>query len=599
MAQAKSDELPKKRLSFQELKQATFFLKYLKPYAWKFFFGMVFLLLSSVTSMVFPWIIGQVMDAATATDNQFSNSLQSLAWQLLGILLLQAFFSFFRIIWFSQISENAMANIRTDIYAHLIHLPIDFFYKNRVGEFNSRLSSDITQIQDTFLMTFPEFLRGILNLIVGIGIILWISPTLTLVMISTFPILIIVAIVFGKYIRKLSKETQAQLAEASVVVEETLQGILNVKTFANELFEINRYKLALAKGVQLAIRGSWYRAAFASFIIFALFGSIVLVIGFGASLVQSKIITVGELTQFVIYTVFVGAAIGGFSEHFAQIQKMLGATERVREILDEKIEHQSVKKEHIKLNGKLSFKNVSFHYPSRPELEVLKNINFDLEKGKRIALVGGSGAGKSTLASLVFRLYDPQQGEIQVDDKSFLDYSLQDLRSNMALVPQDILLFGGTILENIAYGNLNASREEIEQAAKKAYAHDFILSFPQAYDTIVGERGVKLSGGQRQRIAIARAILKDPAILVLDEATSALDAESELWVQKALDELMKGRTTLVIAHRLSTIKNADTILVMKSGEIAESGTHSELMDISDGIYKNLVSLQSLEKELVN
>jgi ABC-type multidrug transport system fused ATPase/permease subunit len=470
-------------------------------------------------------------------------------------------------------------------------MPMSFFHQQRIGDLNSRLTADLSQISDTFLLTLPELLRGIINLIIGIVVILWISSQLTLVMLATFPLVIVGAIIFGRYIKKLSKQVQDELANTSTISQETFLGILNVKTFTNEDFEKKRYANSMDKTVKIALKASWYRAAFASFIIFCLFGAIILIVAYGAYLVQNQEISIGKLTQFVIYTVFVGAAFGSFSEYYSQIQKTLGATQRVRELFLEKPENLISDEKNYSCEGEIRFENVVFSYPSRPEYTVLQGVNFTMKKGEITALVGASGSGKSTITQLLMRLYEPNQGIIYLDGKPIQNLPLKTLRSQIAIVPQDVLLFGGTIRENILYGNLKASNEEVIQAARLANAHDFIISFPESYDTLVGERGVKLSGGQRQRIAIARALLKNPKILILDEATSSLDSESEHLVQEALNVLMKGRTTLVIAHRLSTVKNANQILVLENGKIVENGTHEELIQNPKSSYYKFAELQ--------
>jgi len=326
-----------------------------------------------------------------------------------------------------------------------------------------------------------------------------------------------------------------------------------------------------------------------------MFGAIVTVIAYGCLLVSHNELTVGELFKFALYAVFVGSAMGSFPELYANIQKSVGASERVLEILDEKGENVSI--DHAeneikqKIEGNIAFDNVNFHYPSRPEIEVLKGVSFEAQTGQKVAIVGPSGSGKSTMAALILQFYHPQSGTILFDHKPSDEYSLTDIRNQVAIVPQDVMLFGGTIQENIAYGKLSASKEDIIKAAQRANAHQFIMSFPEGYDTIVGERGVKLSGGQRQRIAIARALLKNPSILILDEATSSLDSESERLVQEALEELMKNRTSIIIAHRLSTIREADKIIVLEKGKVIESGNHEELIGNENGLYRYLSQLQ--------
>jgi ABC-type multidrug transport system fused ATPase/permease subunit len=415
-------------------------------------------------------------------------------------------------------------------------------------------------------------------------------------MLSVVPVIIVIAIVFSKRIRKYARNAQDQLADSGIIVQETLQGINSVKAFSNEWYEIKRYNKSISNVVGLAIKNGQFRGLFISFLLFSVFGAIVLVVWYGAGMMQQGQLSFGDLTAFVVYTAFVGGSMAGFADMYSQLQKTLGATQRVRELLFEGTENVSVTEEELqqefKLTGQVSLKNIAFTYPSRPEIQVLKDVSVDAERGQQIAVVGPSGAGKSTMVSILLRFYDPEKGQLLFDGKPAADIPLSQLRKQMALVPQDVLLFGGTIFENIAYGKPSASQQEVEEAAKKANAHSFITAFPEGYQTIVGERGLKLSGGQRQRIAIARAILKDPAILILDEATSSLDSESEALVQEALYNLMKNRTSFVIAHRLSTIRNADKIIVLEHGVVKETGTHQELLQIEDGLYRSLSKLQT-------
>ena len=409
-------------------------------------------------------------------------------------------------------------------------------------------------------------------------------------MILTFPVLVIGALFFGKFIRKLSKKTQDQLAGTNVIVEETLQSIAVVKSFTNELLEVGRYKKSLREVVNTAIHTAKYRGLFISFTILALFGGIVAVIWYGGYLVQSGDMTVGELLSFVLYTTFIGGSIAGLGDIYSQLQRSIGASERILEILSHVDEHNTSHNS-LKLSGALEFESVEFSYPTRADVTVLKSISFSVSPGEKVALVGPSGSGKSTIISLLMRFYPLSTGAIRADGVDIRSYGLSAYRENIGIVPQEVMLFGGTIRENIAYGNPHATAADIEQAARQANALEFIEGFPEKFETVVGDRGVKLSGGQRQRVAIARAILKNPSILILDEATSSLDAHSEQLVQDALEKLMKNRTTLVIAHRLSTIREADRILVIKDGRIAESGRHEELIKVEEGIYRNLVTLQ--------
>lgn len=589
MARRKKNDsdLPKTKLSKSNLKKSLRLFKYIGPHKWKLILGMFFLGLTGVTALLFPKLMGDLIQTADFSTEDINR----MGLLLLALFTAQAIFSFFRVVLFVNVTENMLEAVRNDTYNNLIKMPMQFFSSRRVNELNSRVAADITQIQDTFTTGIAEFLRQIIIVVGGIIALFFTSVKLSLLMIATIPVFAIVAVFFGRYIKKLSKQAQDQVAESNTIVGESLQGIANVKAFTNEIFEILRYNSAVEKIKKIAIKGGLARGAFSSFIIFCIFGAIVLLVWYAVKLQNVGELTQAELITFILYTIFVGASIGGLPIQYAQIQKAIGATERVFDLIDETPEDVQTKSNQNQLQGNLEFKNLEFAYPSRPELKVLKQISLKANQGETLAIVGPSGAGKSTMAALILRFYDPQKGQIKFDGIPASEFSLHELRNQMAIVPQDILLFGGTIKENIAYGNPDASEDEIFEAAKKANAHDFIMSFPKAYDTMVGERGVQLSGGQRQRVAIARAVLKNPVILILDEATSSLDSESEKLVQDALDQLMKNRTSFVIAHRLSTIKNADQILVLEQGEILETGTHQDLVQKDGGLYQKLIQLQ--------
>ena len=590
-------ELPKAKINRQSIQNIRKLLTYIKPYRWKFIAGMLFLFISSLVGLAFPKILGSLIDAAQGkfVSQYLPHSLNGIA--VFGFILLfgQAFVSFFRVVWFVQVAERSLADIRRDTYFKLITLPMNFFANRRVGELNSRISADLSQIQDTLTTTIAEIIRQLVIMVGSVILLAVVSIKLTFALLAILPFLVAFAVFFGKFIRKLSRQAQDKLAESNTIVEETLQGIANVKAFVNEAYEATRYDKILRNVVDIAVKGAKFRGIFASFIVFCLFGTFVGVIWYGSVLVSHGEILVGDLTTFIMYSIFVGAAMGSFPDLYANLQKAVGASERVLEILAETGEDISMVENNNQVDqpikGNLSFDNVVFAYPSRSELTILKGISFDAAAGQKVAIVGPSGSGKSTMASLILQFYHPQNGTILFDGRPASDYSITDIRNQVAIVPQDVLLFGGTILENIAYGRLNASKEDIIQAAKRANAHQFISSFPEGYETIVGERGVKLSGGQRQRIAIARALLKNPSILILDEATSSLDSESERLVQEALEELMKDRTSIIIAHRLSTIREADKIIVLEKGEIIESGSHQELIGNEQGLYRYLSQLQ--------
>jgi ABC-type multidrug transport system fused ATPase/permease subunit len=554
--------------------------------------GLLFLLGSTGASLVFPKLLGELVDLGN--QGKLAQEIDHIALILVLVLVAQSVFSYFRIYLFVHVAEKTLADLRQGTFNHLIRLPMKFFQQRRVGELNSRISSDITLLQDALTTTLAEFLRQLIIIIGGVSLLMVTSMKLTLFMLSVVPVIMILTVFFGRYIRKLSKQAQSQVADSNTVVEETLQGIQSVKAFTNEFFETARYREKTLDIAQTGIKNGKLRGAFSSFTILGIFGAMTAVIWKGSALLSAGELATGELFSFVIYSMFIGGTIGGMADVFARVQKFIGATEDLMEIFNEpeesveEIKHLSPEQV---LHGSIRFDHVSFHYPTRTEMQVLSDVNVDIRPDTLVALVGPSGSGKSTFVSLLLRLYDPVDGLILFDEKPSQSIPLSALRSQMAIVPQDIFLFGGTIRENIAYGKTSASEEMIMDAARKANAWEFINQFPEGLDTLVGERGTQLSGGQRQRIAIARAVLKDPKILILDEATSSLDSESERLVQDALEKLMKGRTSIVIAHRLSTIRQADHILVLDNGRIVEQGTHEQLLEVSDGVYRNLSNLQ--------
>ncbi len=586
------------KLTKNSWKQAARLLKYVAPYRLKFGIGILVLIVGSVLSMLFPALTGQLVDAGSGEPSEKSmidlSDVNTIALALFAIFLIQAVLSFFRVYLFNDVTERIMMQLRQETYSHIIRLPMTFFDQRRVGELNSRISADITQIQETFTTVLAELIRQAIIIVISIIALAYYSVHLTLTMLASLPVVILIAVLLGKWVKKYSKATQGMLSESNVIAEETFTAITSVKAYANEFYEVLRYRNKTEEVRSLAMKSAVARALLSSFIIAALFGAIVLVIWQAAKLLQTGDITNGELISFIIYTVFVGASIGGTADLFARIQKAVGATEELFGILDEDLEPITLEKSagpDTSFKADVLFQNVDFAYPNRKDIQVLKGVSFTVNEGKTVALVGASGAGKSTLISLLMRFYNPTQGTIRIGDQNIIDYDISTIRNEMALVPQEVLLFGGCIQENIAYGNPEASEDEIKEAARKANALEFIEKFPEGFNTLVGERGVQLSGGQRQRIAIARAMLKNPRILILDEATSSLDSESERLVQEALETLMEGRTSIVIAHRLSTIRNADNILVMENGELKESGAHEKLMQKKNGIYAKLSSLQ--------
>ncbi len=585
-------EETKPKLTRESLREALKIFEFVRPYRWQFIFGLVLLFLSSGIFMVFPYIIGKMLDVAQGVVVNFD--LKRMGMWLILILAVQGVISYLRVMMFAVVSEKGTADVRKALYQKLIALPIVFFEKSRVGELVSRLTNDVEKLYNTFYFILAEFIRQIIILVGGVAMLTWMSHRLAGVMIVTFPVIVIGAMIFGRWVRKLSKKRQEILGETNTVLDETLQSIHAVKAFTNEAFERARYGRSNDNVVSVSMRYAQGRAIFAVFIITMLFGALFFVIGFGMYMVQTKQMTAGELITFVTYTAVIGGAIAGLGNFYTELVGAVGATERVREILrakTEAAERPQTNHPAGRLTGDVQFDNVHFSYPTRPDMEILKGVTLTIPSGKKVALVGQSGAGKSTIMQLLLQFHRLNGGEIRIDGTNIYEYDLESYRQNFAIVPQEVILFGGTIRENILYGKPDASEEEIINAARQANALDFIRSFPEGFETVVGERGIKLSGGQRQRIAIARAILRNPAILLLDEATSSLDAESEKVVQEALNNLMEGRTSIIIAHRLATVREVDRIYVLEGGRIVEEGTHESLSTLEDGVYSSLAKLQ--------
>ena len=586
---------------------------YLRPHAWGYAIGVVIISISGVLTLMVTRLWGQLGGVGTATSMKDGvahaapdasldfmpfdlNSLNEIGWLILIVLGIQAALSFARVVLFAKMTEDMMLAMRKDAFEAIVSMPMGFFDTRRVGDLNSRISADVTSIQDVFTTILAELLRQLIIIVGGILALLYFSVTLTLLMLATLPVMIIAAILFGRFIRKLSKRTQDQVAESNTIVQETLTGITSVKSFANEAWELMRYVGSIRDIRSLAMKGAIWRGAFGSFIILFIFGAITLVIFKGAELMTTGGLASEHFFTFLLMTGLVAGSIGGIAAQFSSLQRGLGAIESLMELMDEPREvvetNDTTAQKPVNLKGDVTFKDVYFHYPNREDIAVLKGISLHIAPGERVALVGASGAGKSTIASLLLRFHDPVSGDVSIDGTPLKDFPLSSMRKRMAFVPQEVILFGGDIRTNIAYGRFDATQAEIEAAARKANALEFIQSFPEGFDTLVGERGVQLSGGQRQRIAIARAILRDPDLLILDEATSALDASSEKEVQLALDTLMKGRSSLIIAHRLSTIKSADKIAVLSNGSIVEIGQHEELL-AQKGAYQKLVKNQEV------
>lgn len=587
----------------KNLKRALSVFSYIKPYRLQFILAMFLLVAGSLIFMLIMGLPGEMTNTAIGKPKfNVGLSVTDYGWIFLIVLVVQGIMSYFRTTLFAMVSEKGMANMRKDLYNKIITQPIVFFEERRVGELTSRITTDIEQLQSVFSITLAEFIRQLVVLISGVIIIVYWTPGLSMIMLLTFPVVVVVSMFFGRYIKKVSRQRQDQLAETNTIVEETFQSFSMVKSFVNEYFESLRYGKSVDKVVDISLRYARLRGIFFAFIISILFGAIFFILWRGALMVEAGNMESGDLFSFIIYTTILGGAIASFGNLYTQMVGALGATERILEILekDEEIDlSESKKPGTLFIKGKVTLENVGFSYPTRKDVEVLKNISLQVDPGQKIALVGQSGSGKSTIVQLILRFYHIQKGSIKIDDQDITTLPIHQLRKEIGIVPQDVILFGGTILENIRYGKPEATMEEIREAAKLSNSLQFIESFPDGFETLVGERGIKLSGGQRQRIAIARAILKNPKILILDEATSSLDAESEKLVQEALENLMIGRTSIIVAHRLATIKDVDCIYVLENGNIVEEGTHAQLIQLSGGIYAQYASLQFEQKSLFN
>ncbi len=567
--------------------------RYVAPYWKQMLLAAFSLTIWSLISLAMPYAARYLVDSVFVSYS--SKELNQITLILLSLFVIQALIGYEQNYLLHFLGQRVIADLRLSIQQHLLYLPLRFFKESRVGEIVSRVTNDVTTLQVVLTETPIAMLRQVVTIIGGITLMAIMNWQLTLMIFVIIPPLIALAIIFGRKVERLSTLIQDRLAAAISALEESISGIRIVKSFTQEGYEKKRFKDRIEKTFDTTMDRTRMRAAFIPLVSFLGFIAVTGIMWIGGQFVLNNSLTPGELVAFLFYMIMVAAPLGEFAGVYTQVREAMGAATRIFEIMETPSEPlQSAEAETLpKIKGEVTFHHVSFEYEKNNL--VLDDINLTVYSSEVIALVGPSGVGKTTMVNLIPRFFDPFEGSIEIDGHHITDVTLHSLRSQIGLVPQETFLFGGSIAENIAYGNLNASQEAIIKAAKAAYAHDFILSLPNGYETEVGERGVKLSAGQRQRIAIARALLKDPRILILDEATSALDSESEQMVQKALQVLMENRTTFVIAHRLTTIKNADRILVLQEGQIVEQGSHESLMS-KEGVYHRLWMLQFREED---
>lgn len=565
-------------------------LKYVKPYRGWMIIAVIGLLVSVALGLIMPWVIQSLVDFVLVDKDL--QMLNRLGFTLLLVFIIQAVFTFIHRLSIAFVGERAIADIRIDLYRHLQSLSLKFYADHRTGEVVSRITNDVTLLQSAITENLIALLRQAVTL-VGAAVLLFVlNWRLTLIILLGIPIMSLTIVSLGRRIRKVAAEVQDKLAESANVVEETISGIRIVKSFAREAHEIGRFTVKVNETYEAAMKRAKIAAILSPIIGFLAFSSITLTLWFGSYEVIRGELSAGGLVAYLVYTMMVATPVAQLAGLFAQFQSALGATDRLFELLD--TPSDIVEKPHAQplpqVQGAVSFDHVSFDYGTA--VPVLRDVSFQVQPGQVVALVGPSGAGKTTLVNLIPRFYDTIAGSVLIDGRDIRDVTLLSLREQIGIVPQETILFSDTVRENIRYGKLEATDEEIIAAAQAANAHEFILrDLPDGYNTTVGERGVKLSGGQRQRVAIARAILKDPRILILDEATSSLDSESERLVQDALERLMQGRTSFVIAHRLSTVINADWILVLDHGRVVEQGTHAELLTNREGLYARLYEMQ--------
>ena len=560
-----------------------------RPQAPRILAGIFFLMLASGLGLVYPKVIGSIIDEVLSEKD--SAYLDRIALTMGVVFLAQGVAMAIRYYLFTTAGERVVTKLRQDLFASIMSQEVGFFDERKTGELTNRLASDTTVLQNTVSVNISMGLRNAAQALGGIALLFYTSPVLTGLMLAIVPAVAVGAVTYGRKVRGLSKDTQDALAAANEVAAESLSGIRTVRSFAAERHEVERYRSATERAFDIARRRVRQSSIFLAGASSAGYMASAVVLWYGGRLVLDGKMSVGDLTSFLIYSIMVAVSLGSLTDLWADFMRASGAAERVFELIDRVPTIPSTGGERLpSVQGRVEFQEVRFVYPTRQDMPVLQGIDLKLSPGEVVAIVGPSGAGKSTIAGLLARMYDPQGGRVLLDGQELRSLDPEWLRQQIGTVAQEPMLFASSITDNIRYGRMDATDAEVEAAARAANAHDFISRFPEGYRTLVGERGVQLSGGQKQRIAIARAVLKDPRLLVLDEATSALDAEREHLVQEALERLMKGRTTLIIAHRLSTVIGADRVLVLEGGKVVQSGDHSTLMG-QEGLYRRLVERQ--------